>query len=196
MLSSVATDAALLARLARDQPRDEEAWSRFVDVYTGPIYDLARRRGLQDADALEVTQEVFRSLSQAMPGFRYDPALGRFRGWVFTIASNAVNSFRRKEGRRVRGSGAPGVQQALLQQPAAPSCAEGYVEWTVSVALSQARGHFTERTWSAFFRVEVERRPVEEVASELGMTANAVHIARTRVKACLKRLIEEEGLSP
>src|SRR2546423_249387 len=62
------------------------AWSRFVDVSAPRVYGFARRHGLQDADAADLTQDVLRSVLGAAGRLEYDPARGSFRGWLFTIA--------------------------------------------------------------------------------------------------------------
>ena len=56
--------------------------------------------------------------------------------------------------------------------------------------MSLVRDQFEERTWRAFWRVAVEDRSPSEVAEELGITANAVRQAKSRV---LRRLREEMG---
>src|SRR5947209_2872310 len=48
-----ATRASLLVRL-RD-PRDEAGWREFVDLYTPLVYGYARKQGLQDADAADLS---------------------------------------------------------------------------------------------------------------------------------------------
>ena len=58
------TRPSLLVRL-RDS-RDEQAWGEFVEIYRPLVYRLARRRGLQDADALELVQEVMIKVASAI----------------------------------------------------------------------------------------------------------------------------------
>jgi RNA polymerase sigma-70 factor (ECF subfamily) len=63
-----------------------------------------------------------------------------------------------------------------------------YCKSLVHRGLTLIRDQFSEATWKAFAGVAIEERPVEVVATELGMTANAVYLARHRV---LNRLREE-----
>jgi len=58
-------------------------------------------------------------------------------------------------------------------------------------ALEAIRGEFEERTWRAFWEVQMEGRPTDAVGAELGMTAAAVRKAKLRV---LRRLREEVEL--
>ena len=86
-----ATRPSLLVRI-RDA-RDREAWGQFVEIYAPLVYDMARRRGLQDADAADLTQDVLRSVSVAIGRLDYDLAKGTFRSWLFTVTRNALNTF-------------------------------------------------------------------------------------------------------
>ena len=54
--------------------------------------------------------------------------------------------------------------------------------------LEMVRPEFTDSTWQAFRRVTLENVPARDVASELGLSVNAVLIARSRV---LSRLREQ-----
>src|SRR5437763_16203207 len=103
-----ATRASLLVRL-RD-PRDEAAWREFVDLYVPVVYGYARRQGLQDADAVDVAQEVVRAVAGAVGRLDYDPQRGAFRSWLWTIVRRKLANWRRAERNRPRGSGAPETQ--------------------------------------------------------------------------------------
>ena len=59
MSSSLATRASLLLRI-RD-PQDRMAWEEFVSLYAPLVHAYGRRRGLQDHDAADLTQEVLLS---------------------------------------------------------------------------------------------------------------------------------------
>src|SRR6185295_5200100 len=114
MQESPATRASLLVRL-RDGD-DAQAWHEFVHLYAPVIYGFARKRGLQDADAADLMQDVLRSVSIAMGRLDYDPVRGTFRGWLFTVTRNKVFNFLESRSRRVQGSGDSRVQQRLEEQ--------------------------------------------------------------------------------
>src|SRR5258708_1467247 len=113
MHDSPATRASLLVRL-RDGG-DAGAWQEFANLYAPLIYGFARKRGLQDADAADLMQEVLPSVSLAAHRLDYDPARGTFRGWLFTVTRNKVFNFLESRSRRVVGSGDSGVQDRLEQ---------------------------------------------------------------------------------
>src|SRR5580704_5367201 len=85
------TRASLLVQL-RDGT-NHGAWQEFMKLYGPVVYGFARKRGLQDADAADLMQDVLRSVSSAIGRLEYDPNQGTFRGWLFTITRNKVFSF-------------------------------------------------------------------------------------------------------
>ncbi len=68
------THVTLLARLAQSGGPDQTAWEEFVQHYGAKIYRWCLRWGLQEADAHDVTQQVFLKLARRMATFCYDPA--------------------------------------------------------------------------------------------------------------------------
>ena len=183
-----ATRPSLLVRL-RDRD-DQEAWRLFVDLYGPLVYGLARRRGLQDADAADLTQEVCRSVAGAVRKLDYDPARGSFRAWLYTVARRHLCDFAERQRRHTAGTGDPDVQALLEGQPA-PEAEAGewerdYERRVFAWAAGRVREHFRENTWRAFWLTAMEGKSGEEAGRELGLSAGAVHVARSRVLARLK----------
>ena len=177
---------------------DEAAWGEFVAIYEPLIYALARRKGLQDADARDLCQEVFRAVAGAIERWDPDPAKGRFRAWLFRIARNLLVNFFADQRRQARGSGSTSVQDLLEARPAedAQTQAEFAAEFKRQAfrwAAQQVQHEFADATWQAFWKTGVENRPVAAVAQELGVSTGAVYIARSRVLARLRQCVE--GLS-
>src|SRR5690349_11723161 len=86
------TKASLLARLRKG--KDTGAWNLFVDLYTPVIYRFSRQRGLQHADAEEVTQAVMAKVFVSIDKFTYCPERGRFRNWLGVVAIREISAFR------------------------------------------------------------------------------------------------------
>jgi RNA polymerase sigma-70 factor (ECF subfamily) len=181
------TRASLLVRL-RD-PRDEAAWGEFVDLYGPVVYGYARKQGLQDADAADLSQEVFRAFAGAVGRWSYDPQRGAFRNWLFTMVRRKLSNWRRGErGRRESGNG-----QAIEECPA-PEALEAAWEtaWQQQVfawACAQVRRDVTQATWQAFWRTAMDGARGKVVAAELGLSVAAVYLARSRISARLKELV-------
>src|SRR6516164_4646514 len=87
------TPASLLERLRHTT--DQDAWGRFVDLYTPVLYSWARRMGLQQADAADLVQDVLTLLVNKLPDFRYDEQRS-FRGWLWTLTLNKYRENRRR----------------------------------------------------------------------------------------------------
>lgn len=191
------TRASLLIRV-RDA-RDGRAWAEFVELYAPLVYGYARRRGLQDADAADLTQEVLRSVAQAVKRWEYDPQRGTFRAWLYTVTRNKLNTFLTRRQRETRAAGDTGILQALEQQPAPEDDAAArwqhdYERRVFAWAAEQVRAASEEATWQAFEQTALEGKPAAEVATALGMSVGAVYVAKSRTLARLKaqvRLIEE-----
>jgi RNA polymerase sigma factor (sigma-70 family) len=175
---------------------DQEAWSEFVGIYEPLIYQLARRKGLQDADARNLCQEVFQAVAGAIEHWDPNPAKGRFRGWLFRITRNLLVNYFADQRRHGGGTGSTSIQQMLEARLAkdAQTEAEFAAEFQRQAfrwAAGQVKHEFARNTWEAFWKTGVENKGIEEVASELGVSVGAVYIARSRVLARLRERVQQ-----
>jgi RNA polymerase sigma-70 factor (ECF subfamily) len=187
-----ATRPSLLVRIRDVQ--DQAAWREFVDIYGPVVYGFARKRGLQDADAGDLTQEVMRAVAAVAGRLEYDPRKGWFRGWLYSVARNKLHDFVAARRRQCQGSGDTGVQALLGEQPAPQQEAlwdEEYQQRLFAWAAERVRQCFEDTTWQAFWQVAVEGRRPKEAAAALGMTLAAVYMAKSRVLAALKKEIQQ-----
>jgi RNA polymerase sigma factor (sigma-70 family) len=186
------TRASLLVRL-RD-PRDEAAWREFVDLYAPLVYAYARKQGLQDADAADLSQVVLNAVAGAVGRLEYDPLRGSFRNWLFTVVRSKLANWRRDQGRFSHGSGDSAVQRLREQCPVPQEAdSEWEGEWEdrlFSWACEQVRRDVAGATWEAFWRTAIDGQSGKQVASDLGMSVAAVYLARRRVLARLKELVQ------
>jgi RNA polymerase sigma factor (sigma-70 family) len=192
MEQTPSTRPSLLLRL-RD-PHDERAWREFTDVYAPLVYRLARRQGLQDADAADLTQDVFRAVVRAFDNGAYDPGRGSFRGWLFRVARNLAVNHLLRQARQVRGSGDSDVRELLEAQAApaeGPALAAEYKRQLLYWAAEQVRGEFTELAWQAFWQTGVEGVAAADVARALNTTVGTVYHCKSKVMARLRKKIEE-----
>ena len=186
------TSVSLIDRLKGAGP-DAPDWERLQAMYLPLIRRwLARVPGLGD-EADDLAQEVFLVVVRELP--RFDRRReGSFRAWLRQVTVNRVRVLRRQRQRRP----AVGLDPAegFLDQLAEPTSALAQ-EWErdhdrhVFEKLQKlVQPDFAPATWEAFRRFALEGAPAAQVAAELGLSVNAVTLAKSRV---LKRLREEAG---
>ena len=156
---------------------------------------LARAKGLQEADAADLAQDVFRAVAGAIDRYDPDPARGSFRGWLFRIARNLMINLLAARRVRPQATGDSDVQELLDRVPAPdrPETALFDVEYRRRLfhwAAEQVRGEFRESTWQAFWLTAVEGQDPAAAAEAIGISVGAVYIARSRVMARLQAVIE------
>jgi RNA polymerase sigma-70 factor (ECF subfamily) len=187
------TRVSLLARL-RDGD-DADAWREFVALYAPVVYGFARKRGLQDADAADLMQEVLRSVSAHAGTLEYDRKKGTFRGWLYTVTRNKVYNFLSAGKNRPRATGDSGTRQRLEAEPDRNGPPDGdwereYQKQLSARAMDRVKGEFQASTWKAFWGTAVDGRPAGDVAKELGMSPGAVYVAKSRVLARLREEVQ------
>jgi RNA polymerase sigma-70 factor, ECF subfamily len=179
------TRSLLLANIQSLENR--EAWTEFVQIYRPVIYRMARRRGMQDADAQDLSQDVLVRVSKAID--RWEPQAGvRFRHWLRKVASNSIVTAltKSKPAEWMDGSVADQILADTPEVSAAKSeldneCfRERYLRAAAIVKVD-----VSPVTWAAFEQTVVQGRSCEEAAESLGKSLGTVYAARSRI---LKRL--------
>ncbi len=180
------TSATLLGRL-RDGG-DRLAWERLVALYTPLIRAWLGRQLPQESDVDDVAQQVFTVLVEKVPGFAHNGRPGAFRTWLRGICVNRLRMFWRT--REVGAADAEAVLQQL-DDPRSELSRQWDREHDESVlrqALALIEPEFKPATWAAFHAVGLKGHEPDAVAAKLGLSVNAVFIAKSRV---LRRLREE-----
>lgn len=185
--SGIATSVSLLCRVRVFEPA---AWVRLVDLYGPLVYRWCIRAGLQPADAADVGQDVFLAVARAITRFRREQEGDSFRGWLYTITLNKIRDFTCT--RRPAAVGGSDSNRVLEQVPVPTEVSDapcpderGYL---IRRAVELIKGDFEPTTWAAFWRSAVDGCPAADVAAELGITRNAVYLAKARVR---RRLMDE-----
>ena len=186
------TSVSLIDRLKEARP-DAVDWQRLQDIYLPLIQRWLRRvPGLGD-EAQDLGQEVFLVVVSELPRFERRRE-GSFRAWLRIITVNKAWNFGKQRDRR------PAVGLDLtdgfldkLADPNSDLAREWDREHDDHVAqkiLAVVQPDFSPPTWKAFQRFALDGLPAARVAEELGMSENAVLLAKTRV---VRRLREEAG---
>lgn len=179
--------------LQRARALDQEAWERIVQLYSPLVYHWCRQKGLQEADALDMGQDVFQAVAAGLSRFEHAPIRGSFRRWLRTITRNKIVDFiraRPKEGGARGGSDAWEQLSMVAADDAVPE-ADSLSQETQLLyerALQLIRSEFNETYWQAFQKTAVHQQSAAEAAHELGVSCYVVYNARSRI---MRRLREE-----
>jgi len=98
-------------------PQDAEAWSEFATIYQPVILRFCRSKGLQHADATDITQDVLARIAVAIESFDLNRDTRNFRGWLYRLTRNLVIDFIRKRDRSLLVQFEPGLEHALDRHP-------------------------------------------------------------------------------
>ena len=186
------TRLSLLVRLTRSGPSDERAWREFVDYYAPIIYRWCARRGLQDTDAQDVTQQVLLKLAVKLPSFQYDPSRS-FRFWLRTLTYHAWADFLSE--RDLVASGHPSEWASLATAEAREDLLRRIEDEfdleLLEQAMAQVRGRVEPGTWEAFRLTALEGVPAAEAARRLGKQVANVYVLRSNVQKLLQAAVAE-----
>jgi RNA polymerase sigma factor (sigma-70 family) len=189
-------NATLQTRI-KDEPH-AGAWREFVRFYGPVVYRFARKRGLRDADAAALMQEVLRTAARNAIVPEYAPERGILRGRLFTVARNKIGDFLSAQKDHPRETGAGEADTSEFQAYSIPGRAsEPDPDWNAEYqrqlalkAMDSVKHEFHSSTWQAFWRASVDGRPARDVGLELKMTPGAVHVAKSQVLARLNKEVQ------
>lgn len=188
------TSVSLLLRLQRES--DPASWQRFVDVYAPLIGRWLNRSSLQQADYDDLIQEVLKIVVQKVPEFERRRE-GSFRAWLRVVTANCLREHWRSEKYRPLASGDTDFLKRLqeLEDPQSPLAQAWEAEHDRHVVrrlLELIGPQFEPSTLQAFRSVVFDGQKPAQVAAELGISVNAVLLAKSRILRQLRR--EMDGL--
>ncbi len=187
------TSLSLLDRI-RHSPGNE-GWNRLTELYVPLIRIWLRRYDVQDSDAQDLIQEVLLAVSKDLSSFEHPGQPGAFRGWLKAILINRLRKFWRSRDRRpqARGDSDIDARLAQLDDPTSELSQiwnREHDQFVLRQLLALTEPHFEPNTWKAFCRVALEGAKADVVAEEMGISKNAVIVAKCRV---LSRLRQESA---
>jgi RNA polymerase sigma factor (sigma-70 family) len=202
----VATRASVFLHLnEKDAAPRELAWQVFHDRYAPLISGYARRTGASPQQADEIVQDVMFGFFSASPRFVYDPAAGRFRGYLRACVSRALKRLRdadRRGGPRTNSVDELNLVDERAEDPADLTLWDDLWErQQLTRILNDVRDHYRRKgrieTFLAFERNVMFDERAQRVADDLGISVASVHVAKMRITrrlaALRSRIAEEEG---
>jgi RNA polymerase sigma factor (sigma-70 family) len=191
------TRHSLLMRLV--DSADLDAWKEFTEIYEAAIYRYARHRGLQDADAREVVQQVLVAVHQSVAKLTENGQPAGFRPWLFETARRQCLSairLRKRFDRAQGGSGEFGKLQGVHSPAEALDNDDAISEqddraWAFSWAATQIEHEVAPGTWKAFWLTAVEGIPAATVAELLQMSIGNVYVAKCRIVARIRERVHD-----
>jgi RNA polymerase sigma-70 factor (ECF subfamily) len=170
-------------------PTHQEHWVRFTKRYGPVILDFYRHMRLQESDAEDACQETLQKLVLRLPTF--DPAKGRFRNWLKTVARNAALDILRKTNRLpvVGGVDDLAAMASTIEDAWAASQIERFLDYELlQEAMTRVRKRVNDKTWQAFERIALHNIPPAKAASQLGLPRPTMDTYKGRVQ----RMIRDE----
>jgi len=187
------TRDSLLVRV--QDPANRDAWELFASIYRPVIVRIAVARGLQHADAQDLSQQVLMAVAGAVSDWEKRNESTRFRHWLSRVTKNAILNalMRRPKDQAVGGSSAENLLLDIVDQDGRTTelIETEYRRELYLRAASAVRVEFRPETWQAFEMSVTGGVPIEEVARELGKSIGAIYTARSRIMFRLSEVISE-----
>ncbi len=190
MNDSPETRLSLIGRLHNKD--DGEAWLEFVQIYEPLIKTIVQRRGLQYADAVEVTQDVLSRVANSIAKWKPDPNKGSFRGWLYRVTRNLTIDYVRKNKTLPTTDGEVDIEQ--LVSPSEEDSQEFRLEYERQLftwAAGQVQSSFKTDNWQAFWLTAVDEKSVDEVSEQLNISSGRIYLARFRVMERISSVIKK-----
>ncbi len=176
-------------------PENRAAWEQFVSLYRPVIFRTALARGLQEADAQDLAQQVLLAVASAIGDWQQRDESTRFRHWLRTVTRNAiVNALTR--GAKGQAVGGSSIQELLAQHPPAEEETESLIDWEYRRQLYRraariVRADVHADTWRAFELTVIDGVSNRTAAEQLGKSIGTIYTARCRVMQRLRAEIAE-----
>lgn len=166
-------------------------WNRLFDLYAGLVYSIARRKGVNDADADDIVQMVFADLARNLPSFKYDREKGRFRSYLAALVKWRVID-RLKAVRRDADLKADFMEEAKATGPGDDEFADR--EWkavAMDHALRRIKPSVRPEHYAAFVASTVEGQDTETVMKLYNLSRDNLYQIRKRLSERLRKVMSE-----
>ncbi len=182
------TRASLLIQI-RD-PGNRSAWQEFDEIYRPMLKRVALARGLDAADADDITQQCMVAVHNHIKSFEYDPAKGRFKSWIRTLANNRIRNLRRV--RRPYQPDDEDFDRTEGREQAPDAVFDRiWLETHLQFCFRKIESELGRPDFLAFKNYVIDEQPVTEVCRELGLTPGRLYKIEWRVTRRMRQIMEE-----
>ena len=189
------TRASLLSRL-KDWD-DQESWKVFFDTYWKLIYATAAKSGLSDAEAQDVVQETVISVAKKIQQFKYDPALGSFKGWLLQLTRWRVcNQLKKRMPKQTFVPADEPDEPSLIDQVPDPAGFDMTAYWNeewqknlIDAAIERVKQDVSPRQFEIFYLHVIKKFSAAEVAESLNVSRAQVYLAKLRVSRRVTKIV-------
>src|SRR5262245_20819638 len=194
----IPTRASLLARLKNWD--DQEGWKRFFETYGKLIYSVARKASLGDAEAQDVVQETIIAAAKKLPEFKYDPAIGSFKGWLSQLTRwRIIDHLRKKQyeshGEKFRRE--EPLDTAIAEREPDPAAFNLEAVWdeewqkqAMETAMDKAKRQVSATQFQMFYLHVIKNKPAKDVARHLQAKLHEVYFAKLKVGRIIQKEIK------
>ena len=167
---------------------EDAAWREFYEKYRAMIYAIGAKHHLNGPDLEDLMQSVITVCCESLRDFVYDPERCRFRSFLYKVVENVSRNIRRRERRARR---AVSVVPAACDPDVDLKFMREYRAFLLNCAVERLKHLVTSETFLIFEMLEMEERPVTEVALLTNRSANALYGIRHRCLKKLRAIIDE-----
>ena len=194
---SIATRETLLSRLK--DCGDQASWQEFYDTYRDLVYRFALKAGLTETEAEEVVQETVITVAKQMPGFKYDPSRGSFKGWLQkTTRWKILAQFRKRPAHRPSEEATGPLNEEGEWETIDPGVSDLEARWQeeweqnlMEVAFERVKRRVRPREFQVFDFCTVKEWPVAKVAGHLNLIRPQVYYLNKKVARMIRDAIEK-----
>ncbi len=185
---------------------DQSSWQEFFNIYWKLIYGFARKAGLTEAEAQDALQETMLSVAKNLPGFKYNPEIGTFKGWLLTLTRWRIVDQLRKRGPMVPhhpSALADPARTATIERIADENSADVNAIWEsdwektlYAAGLQRVKLRLDPQKFQIFDFYVTREWPPEKVAQTFNVAVNQVYLVKNRVTEMLReeiRRLEREA---
>jgi len=180
----------------RLQALDNSAWSKLVVEHFDSVYRWCREAGLDEHTSADIAQEVFVSALGSLHRFNRSQS-SNFGGWLRRITQRRIaDHWRRRSEPAIGGTDAVSMFNQLTcirNSLEFPSSETPLQDDRLLAAVAAIQPEFQPDTWRAFWMATVENRAAIDIALELGITRNAVYLAKSRITKRLRDYLTNQN---